>query len=41
MADGRPRKIRRDISDQSLRLLIGRDDRQPVPFGWEHFGPQP
>jgi hypothetical protein len=39
MADGRLRKIRRDISDQSLRLLIGRDDRQPVPFGWEHFGP--
>jgi len=41
MADGRSKRIRRDVSDQSLRLLIGRDDRQPVPFGWEHFGPRP
>jgi hypothetical protein len=41
MADGRSRKIRRDVPDQTLRLLIGRDDRQPVPFGWEYFGRQP
>jgi len=41
MADGRSRRIRRDVPDQSLRLLIGRDDRQPVPFGWEHFGQRP
>lgn len=40
MADGRSRKIRSDVPDQSLRLLIGRDDGQPVPFGWEHFGPR-
>jgi uncharacterized protein DUF1559 len=39
MADGRTRKIRRDVKDQTLRLLIGRQDGQAVPAGWEYLGP--
>jgi len=36
MADGKVKRIRRDVNDNTLRLLIDRRDGTPIPPGWEH-----
>jgi len=38
MADGTVKRIRRDVNDNTLRLLIDRRDGTPIPQGWEHEG---
>jgi Protein of unknown function (DUF1559) len=36
MADGKVKRIHRDVPDHALRLLIDRRDGTPIPAGWEH-----
>ena len=35
MGDGSVRQMKKDVPDETLRLLIDRADGKPIPFGWE------
>jgi len=36
MADGQVKQLRKDLPDETLRLLITRNDGQKIPLGWDN-----